>query len=240
MEADYTNYDFDRSIERIPEILDTQDSKFADKDAVPSRGTLTYTNGFYVNVSALFVDMRGSKKLADQHTRPVLAKIYRSFISELVAVLKGHTKVQEVSIEGDCVWGVFDTPKTFHVDELFHAAGRASSLIDILNHFYRPRNITKIDVGIGLAYGRALFIKAGYKGSSINEVVWAGDVVNEAAQLCSYGKSTALDNRIMLSNVLYDNLCDDNKKLCSSNPLRGCRHANIRNIPMNDWLKRQQ
>lgn len=38
-------------------------------------------------------------------------------------------------------------------------------------------------VGIGLAYGRALMIKAGYKGSTINEVVWMGDVVNEASKL---------------------------------------------------------
>ena len=240
MEANYSFYDFNQSIERIPEILDTQDTKFADKDAVPSRSTLTYTNGFYVKISSMFVDMRGSKDLAEKHTRPVLAKIYRSFISELVAVLKGHPKVQEVSIEGDCVWGVFDTPLKDHIDHLFGTAAQAASLIDILNYFYRQRNITTINAGIGLAYGRALFIKAGYKGSSISEVVWAGDVVTEAAQLCSYGASTSQDSRVMLSDTVYSNLREDYKKLCARNRLRGCYHADLWNVDMNDWLKRQQ
>ena len=64
---------------------------------------VTFTNGFYVDCTALFVDICDSSKLPDYQNRPVLAKIYRSFISELVALFNGASKSKEVNINGDCV-----------------------------------------------------------------------------------------------------------------------------------------
>jgi class 3 adenylate cyclase len=41
--------------------------------------------------------------------------------------------------------------------------------------------------GIGMSYGRALMIKAGFNGSGINDVVYMGDVVNRASKLAGLG-----------------------------------------------------
>lgn len=105
MDASYSPYSYTKSIERIDEVLKGADTSYTQKDSIPPRDSLTFDNGFYVHCSALFIDIRGSKKLAEKHTRPVQAKIYKTFISELVAVLKGHSKINEIYIEGDCVWG---------------------------------------------------------------------------------------------------------------------------------------
>ncbi len=75
MEANYSYYDFNKSIERIDEVLISSDSSYEDKDSIPTRDSLTFNNGFYVNCSAIFIDIRGSKKLSDKHKRTVLAKI---------------------------------------------------------------------------------------------------------------------------------------------------------------------
>ena len=48
-------YDTDRSAQRIDDILNAGNGNFSDSDSIPLRSSLTYTNGFYVNITALFV-----------------------------------------------------------------------------------------------------------------------------------------------------------------------------------------
>lgn len=91
-------------------------------------------------------------------------------------------------------------------------------------------------MGIGLAYGSSLLIKSGYKGSGINEVVWLGKLVGEAAQLCSYGNKGYDDREMMVSNTFYDNLNDNNKALLTKNYNRDCYHGCVINTAMNDWV----
>lgn len=86
MQTNFTYYDFEKSITRIDEILDESDKSFEELNSIPSRDKLTYKNGFYVNCTALFVDIRDSSSLPTKHKRPTLAKIYRSYISEVVAI----------------------------------------------------------------------------------------------------------------------------------------------------------
>lgn len=237
MEAKYSSYDFNESIERIDDVLDSSDAEYEDKKSIPSRDALTFNNGFYVSCSALFVDIRGSKSLSEEHTRPVQAKIYKTYISELISVLKGHPDVSEIYIEGDCVWGIFNTTRKSDIDGLFSIGAKASSLIDILNIKYKKKKYSEIKVGIGISYGESLMIKSGYKGSGINEVVWLGKLVGEAAALCSYGNKTWSDCEIMVSNTFYDNLNEDNKKLLSKNDDRDCYHGNVVSTAMNEWVK---
>jgi class 3 adenylate cyclase len=241
MESSYSEFNLADSVERIDEILNGDDAFYEEKDELPSRDTLTFTNGFYVNCSALFVDMRGSSKLSEKHKNPTLAKIYRSYISELVALFRDNANIKEISIEGDCVWGIFDTPYQSNIASVFTTAGQISSLIDILNYKFAKKKISEITVGIGASFGRALMIKAGYKSSGVNEVAWMGALVAEAASLCSYGnRNPYLDKRIMFSNDFQLNLNDNSKKLLEYNSLRNCYHGNIVNISMNKWLNEQK
>ena len=237
LEASFSEFNHLDSVVRIKEILASEDSSYEEKDSIPARTQLTFSNGFNVKASAIYVDIRGSSDLAEKHKRPTLAKLYRSYISELVAVLTGDLNVSEIYIEGDAVWGVFDTPYQKDVNRLFSTAARASSLIDILNYYYTKNGISQIVVGMGLTYGSALFLKAGYKGSSIYEVVWLGKMVAEASTLSSYGRRDLLDKRMMVSELFHYNLNDHNKALLEWNSTRGCYHGYIVNIEMSEWLK---
>lgn len=237
MESNHKSYSFENSRERIKSILDSSDTSYEELDSIPSRDKLTFNNGFYVNCTALFVDMRDSSQLPSKYKRPTLAKIYRSYISEVVAVMNGDSHCSEINIEGDCVWGIFDTPYKTYIDDTFSTAARISSLIDWLNCSFKKKGINEISIGIGLDYGRALMIKAGYNGSGINNVVYMGDVVNQASKLASYGNKSWSDNELMVSDTYYSNLNDDNKSLLSYNTNRYCYHGNVVNTSMNDWVK---
>lgn len=233
-------YDFDKSLKRIDDILNADNKSFKDSDSIPNRSELTYTNGFYVDCAALFVDIRDSSTMTDEHKRPVLAKIYRSFISELVALFNDNSITKEVNIHGDCVWCVCDTPYKSDIDELFSMAARACSMVDILNYKLEKKGYTTYTVGVGMDYGRALMIKAGNDGSGINDVVWMGDVVNQACHLCNEANSGYFDKRVFLSNIIYDNLNEKNQKLCTKDAGRDIYQANIVNIGMNNWLSKQK
>lgn len=240
MKATNKEYNFISSLSRIDEILDASNDSFEESDSIVDREKLTFKNGFYVYCTALFVDIRDSSNMTDAHKRPVLAKIYRSFISEMVALMNGHETCREVNINGDCVWCVCETSYKADVDGVFSLAAKACSLVDILNYKLKKRNYQTYQVGVGIDYGRALMVKAGNKGSEINDVVWMGDVVNQACHLCNEANSGYFDKRVFLSNIIYDNLNDSNKALCSKDGGRDIYQADIINIGMNEWLKKQQ
>jgi len=237
MKINYIAYNHIKSFNRIEDIIASSDNSFEELNEIPPRDKLTYTNGFYVNCSALFVDIRGSSELPEKHTRPKLAKLYRVFLSEIVAVMNGSNICAEVNIVGDCVSGIFNTSSKQEINEVFNTAARISSLIDVMNYKFEKNNIEQIEVGIGLSYGRALMIKAGYNGSSINDLVWMGEVVNEASELASYGNQTHSDGETMVSNIFYGNLNEHNQELLVRNYSRNCYNGNIVWIEMNEWYQ---
>ena len=193
-------------------ILGLTDEAFVKTEQIPSPGRLTYENGFYVECAALFVDIRGSSALPQKHTQAVLGRIYRAYISECVAVLNQDPNCGEIFIQGDCVGAVFHAPDDADVDSVFLRAGELNSVLSHLNWRLSQQGYSALRCGIGMSVGRALMIQAGYKGSGINDVVWMGDVVNEAAKLCHLGNRGS-NKPIQVSASAFARLSAANRKL---------------------------
>lgn len=213
MESNNTKaYNIVDSAKRMEEILNASNSNFSDKDTVPIRSLLTFTNGYYVNVTSLFVDIVGSSDMTDVHKRPTLAKMYRGFISECVAVLNSVSSSREINIHGDCVWGIFETPSKSDIDRIIEIAALVNSMVKVLNYKLGKKGYSQISVGIGIEYGRALMVKAGYSGSGINDVIWMGDVVNIASNLCGIAGRNGRSS-VVISGVVQQNLNSHNTGL---------------------------
>ena len=209
------NYDINNSAARMDAILGTDNRNFPDLGEIPARNELTFTNGYYVNVSALFIDIVGSSDMTNAHYRPTLAKIYRCFISECTAIMNDAALgdlCKEINIHGDCVWSVFDTYYQESFNTIFSVTLQLKDMINILNDKLYRRYNQQIEVGIGLDYGRALMVKAGYSGSGLNDVIWMGDVVNTACHLANdagrQGKPP-----ILVSENIFTKLRKDNQNL---------------------------
>lgn len=240
-------YSTEDSDARIREILDEGDQAFEELDHIPSSDKLTYSNGFYVYCTALFIDIRGSSKLPENHNRPVLAKIYRAYLSECVAVLNQDANCREVFINGDCVSGIFETPSKADIDSTFFRAAQLNTLMKLLNWRLEQKGYAQLKCGIGIDYGRALMLKAGYKGHSINEIIWMGDVVNQASNLCHQGNKGSR-KAIQVSPAIQQNITrDDYLKLLDpiygnglllSNPTG--YEGDLIGVEMNAWIEEQQ
>lgn len=230
----HSSYNVEKSVERIDDILAAGSGGYEDKTDIPSRSSLTYTNGFYVYVTALFIDIVGSSNMTDEHKRPVLAKTYRSYISECTAIMNASDICKEINISGDCVWGIFDTKYQSDIDKVFSVSAKLNSLIRILNYKLRKKDYSEISVGIGMDYGRALMIKAGYSGSGLNDVVWMGDVVNSASNLSGEAGRNGRKT-LVVSSCIYDNLNEHNKSLLSSYGWPIKYEGSIIDTDMDEW-----
>lgn len=237
MKASYSPYNYSDSLSRISNTLNSSDNDYKKHEGIPSESQLTFKNGFYVDITILFVDIRGSKDLASKHTRPVLAKIYRSYISEVIAVMKGNKTIHDIYIEGDGVWAVFNTVNKPDVQSVFSTAAKISSLIDMLNIKFKKKNYSNLKVGIGLEDGESLYMKAGYSGHSVNEIVWIGKVVGEAAKLSDYGNREYDDEKLMVSQRVHGMLTEHQQGLLSWNHNRNCYNGNVINTLMDEWVK---
>jgi len=215
MDGNHKEYNHRLSQARIDEILNQPAGQFDEVEQLPKRDQLTFTNGFYAHCSAIFVDIRDSSGLTTKYTRPVLAKIYRVFISEMVAVLNSMQRVREVNIVGDCVWAVYNTPQKTDIDEVFHVAYTANTLQRLINCRLAKKGYeTPLKFGLGIDYGRALMIKAGYKGSAINDVIYMGDVVNHASHL-AHNAGRRWNDPIWVGETFAQNLNGHNQGLLS-------------------------
>lgn len=208
----YKSLSFLNSKKRIESILDESDNSFPEIRYIPNKENLTFNNGYYVDCTALFIDIRGSSNLPNIYKRPRLAKIYRVYLSEMVAVMNANDKCTQIRIVGDCVSGIFDTPSTIDIDNVFYTAASLISMVKIINFYFQKRNIKPIEVGLGMAYGRALMIKAGFSGSGINDIVWMGDVVNDASNLCGLAGRFS-NQQLIVSRSVFENLNEHNKGL---------------------------
>lgn len=242
MDGNYKVYSYTNSSERIKNILNQPAGTFEEVDGLPDRDKLSFTNGFYGMCSAVFIDIRDSSGLTEKHKRPMLAKIYRAFISEMVAVLNSDPYVREVNIVGDCVWAVYKTTQTTHIDDVFGIAFQANTLLKLLNSHYAKKGIDPLKIGIGIDYGRVLMIKAGYSGSGINEVIYMGDVVNRAAHL-AHEAGRGWSDPIFAGGVFHQNLNDHNRSLLTSRYVSGLGTVytgNVVNTEMNNWVESMQ
>lgn len=245
MDGNHAPYNYLASFARIDQQLDTSTGEFTESSSLPDRQRLTFDNGFYAYCTALFVDVRDSSELPNHYQRPRLARIYRAFISEVVAILNGHSAVREVNIVGDCVWAVYNTNTTDAIDDVFNLAAKVNILENVLNQKLKVAGYdTPLYFGIGLSYGMALMIKAGRRGSTINDVVYMGEVVNQASHLASRGGKVTgwrRSARIHMDLVFQQNLNEHNQGLTTQvETYPGSIFASDAvDVAMSEWLEAQ-
>lgn len=211
MKSNYKAFNFDASLKRIDSILNDS-TTYEEADDIPELDDLTFNNGKYVKCSAVFIDLRGSTDLIKTQGKKSrsLARIYRAYISEIVAIVNSFKTCKEINIVGDCVSAVFagkeddsDSP----VIEALQASSMTNAMMKVLNVKYKKKwaEFKEVKAGIGVALGRALVIKAGFSGSGIKDLIYMGDVVNRASKMCGLAHKK-YSSPICVTEAVYNNV----------------------------------
>jgi class 3 adenylate cyclase len=155
-------------------------------DTVPEAGDRRLTHGgtgLAGEFTFLYVDMRSSSALPWAYRRQSVAKLYKAFHHCMVEAVKaGNGRVR--SFDGDRVLGIFAGAS--RADQAVETAMR---MVGCKNEILIPKIRAKyqndsFDIGIGVATGPALAIKAGV-GHDMNnrDLVWIGDPPNLGSKL---------------------------------------------------------
>ena len=196
-----------RKGKKIEEILNNN-AEIQNKQVPKDDSNFTYDNGIRSWIGSIFVDIVGSKKLIENEKDIVVAKILRSFTSEIITIMNSSDNSRQIGVRGDCVYGVFSTPYQSDMMELLNLSSYIHCLVKMLNKLLSKKGYPNISVGIGVGAGEDLIIKAGKKGTGINDRIWIGKAVIDACVLAD--KAGRNGNGVIgISSTVYNNFIKD-------------------------------
>lgn len=215
-EIKYKEFNLNKAESYINNILDDSND-FKHLDNWNSLDNLTYTNGLYIDNTAIFIDIRNSSIFTKDVDTRVSARLYRAYINELIIVLRSHKCCKEINIVGDCVSAIFVEDKNqskeyndkSDIIEALQSASMINATVDLINTLFSkkyPQTFNNIKIGIGISSGEALIFKAGEKGSGINKPIFLGKNVNYASHLCdSANKEGTNYPMILVDSTIFNN-----------------------------------
>jgi adenylate cyclase len=175
---------------------------------------LTFGNtGLLFEATVLFIDMRGSTKVLNNHHKSSIAKIHMSYLYAVIKIardLGGEIR----SFNGDSMLVFFQGATKTELNKAVKAAMQMKYILSIANPNVNSKlnKYSKIDFGIGIDNGKILCTKIGIPSVTDNkDLVWIGNAVNKSTKL---GDNANAPNNIVISKVVYDNL-GDNTKYCN-------------------------
>lgn len=257
MRGNYQPFNLETGLKRIDAILDSP-SLYEESDDIPKLNNLSFTNGKYVKCASLFIDLRGSSELIKTQGRKsrTLARLYRAYISEMVAIVNSFKSCKEVNIIGDCVSAMFagDQGKEKPVIEALEAVSMCNGMMRVLNVHFKKKwgaEFQEIDAGIGVALGRALVIKAGHSGTGISDLIYMGDVVNKASKMCGlahkdYPKPICVTEAVYnnadkyIANPNTDSTFQDFLSIQSHDKHGNVYTGNFYRVEFNDWAEENE
>lgn len=198
-------YNYKNSKANIINILKSE-TPIKAKDSIPSDQEFTYENGITCWVSAIFVDIKNSSELFKRKDEK-LARLLRAFTSEIITIFQDFDQYNQIGIRGDCVYAIYSTPQKADIHNVFEIAVRINTFMKMLNALLVENKYSTIGVGIGLGCDYELIIKAGRSGTGINDKIWIGRAVVDAANLSSIANRHGY-KKIAMNSCFYNNIKD--------------------------------
>lgn len=239
-------YDYAQGKQRIINILDSK-TEIKICDSIPnSEAGFTYENGIKCWTGALFVDIRDSSKYFTENKPDIVARVMRAFCSEIITILSANDNYRQIGIRGDCVYAIYSCPSKAELHSIISDAAMINTFQKMFKKILSKKGFPVFTYSIGLGLSEELIIKAGKKGSGINDLIWIGDAVIDASNLSSIGNKDGFEP-IVMDFCFYENIRQVdassknkygdwiNKKYSTSLGVY-VYHTDIVNTAFNDWV----
>ncbi len=173
--------------------------KIKQQTEVPPEGPVDKGLWFYMqNVTAVFVDLKGSTELSAYRSPKPSAFAYTYFVRAMVVIFERFGS-NYIDIQGDGVFGLFSGPQSEFCAVASAITARTQIERDIAVRFEKDTSTDwKLTAGVSIDRGPLLVRRLGLRGTKQNEV-WAGKPVNMAAKL----SSVACSNQVVVSERVF-------------------------------------
>jgi len=194
---------------KIKEIID-ENFDVTDINYVPDidNSRLTFGNkGLRFYAATLYIDMRGSTSVLNNHNRKTVAKLHKAYFHTIVTIAKSLDG-QVRSFNGDGMLVFFEGNSTVSINKAVKAAMKMKYMLASSDSKVKKKmeKYTSINFGIGIDFGKIICTKVGISGSNNRDLVWVGHPVNKSVKI-----GDNLHNVIGISSMVYNNLSNETK-----------------------------
>lgn len=153
----------------------------------------------------LYIDMRDSTTVIDDHHNYTAAKIHKAFLhiaTKLINANGGEIR----SFNGDSILAFFCGNTKSNIQKTVQCAMQIKYMLsEVCKSSFEKYH--SLDYDIGIDYGDITVVKGGVAfNNNNNDLLWISKAVNFAAKM---GDSANAPYNIKISKVVYDNLSDD-------------------------------
>lgn len=194
----------------IKNIIDTN-FEVTDITSVPDLEDtrLTFSNkGLRFEATTLYIDMRGSTSILNNHNRTSVAKLHKAYFHIIVKIAKslgGEVR----SFNGDGMLVFFQGTSKKTLNDAVKAAMKMKYMLTQNEKIKKKfEKYSSINFGIGIDDGKILCSKVGLAGTNNRDLVWIGNAVNKSVKI---GDNLESPYHIGISSYVYSNLEDDVK-----------------------------
>ncbi|MFA0242289.1 MULTISPECIES: adenylate/guanylate cyclase domain-containing protein [Vibrio] len=170
--------------------------------------SLTFGNkGLRFEATTLFIDMRGSTKVLNNHNRTTVAKLHKAYFHTIVTIAKSYSG-EVRSFNGDGMLVFFQGTTKRSLSNAVKAAMKMKWMLASPKSEVKKKmeKYSTVEFGIGVDDGQILCAKVGIAGANNRDLVWIGNAVNKSVKI-----GDQLDGKIGISSYVYNNLLDDVK-----------------------------
>ena len=196
---------------RLKEMLAAGEYAITESDSIPGPGDnrLTFGNtGVRFWASTLYIDMRGSTKVLNQHQAHTVAKIHKAYLytaTTLIAAAGGQIR----SYNGDSILAFFPKNLKATISSAIRTAMQITWMLTEETAKAEFERYHPLDFGIGIDHGQILCVKAGRaQNDNHSDLIWLGNAVNRATVLSDQAKAP---NQVFISDYCRTNLEDGMK-----------------------------
>ena len=194
----------------VKNIIDTN-FEVTDITTVPNLEDtrLTFSNkGLRFEATTLYIDMRGSTTILNNHNRTSVAKLHKAYFHIIVKIAKslgGEVR----SFNGDGMLVFFQGTTKVTLSNAVKSAMKMKYMLT-QNKIIKKKfeKYSSINFGIGIDDGTILCSKVGLSGTDNRDLVWIGNAVNKSVKI---GDNLESPYHIGISSYVYSNLMDDVK-----------------------------
>lgn len=193
-------------VSKVKEIIDGS-FEVTDITDVPDidDSRLTFGNkGLRFEATTLYIDMRGSTSVLNNHNRTTVAKIHKAYFHTIVTVAKslgGEVR----SFNGDGMLVFFQGTSKYTLSNAVESAMKMKWLLSSSDSEVKKKmeKFSTVDFGIGIDDGKIVCAKVGIAGANNRDLVWIGNAVNKSVKV-----GDKLHGNIGISSYVYSNLED--------------------------------
>lgn len=227
-----TLYNFIDSLSRID---DTMSSKIPEKTggAIPNVEDISYSTIYLPQATVIHVRYEIVSDMWNPVDKKYELPVIQSFISEVIFIGSACTCCKDIIVTGDYLQLIYDTSLKTELNEALDDAARFRTMAMVVSKKAKQHGYPMIKASIGMDYGAVSMLPVNLRDSRFPRFLWKGEAIE-----CAKHNAGWADDNIVISEIVWKNLTENNRKLFETDSLAFSSYykGKVVNIAMNNWV----